>query len=154
MPGISVKDVDQHEFVKGLSAFLKKSGKMKVPDWTDLVKLGRHKEMAPYDDDWYYTRAASIARHLYIRAPAGVGSFTKIYGGRKRNGTCPSHFSRSSTSIARKVLQSLEGIKFVEKDPSGGRRMTREGRRDLDRIASQIHAKAKKAAAAAALHVE
>ena len=36
-----------------------------------------------------------------------------------------------------------------------GRRMTREGRRDLDRIASQIHAKAKKAAAAAALaHVE
>jgi len=24
MPGISVKDVDQHEFVKGLSAFLKK----------------------------------------------------------------------------------------------------------------------------------
>ena len=32
---------------------------MKVPDWTDLVKLGQHKEMAPYDDDWYYTRAGN-----------------------------------------------------------------------------------------------
>lgn len=41
---------------------------------------------------------------------------------------------------------------------SSGRRLTREGRRDLDRIASQINVKAKKAAAAAALaaaaHVE
>ena len=36
---------------------------MKVPDWTDLVKLGRHKEMAPYDDDWYYTRAGTGWRH-------------------------------------------------------------------------------------------
>ena len=26
--------------------------------------------------------AASMARHLYIRAPAGVGSFIKIYGGK------------------------------------------------------------------------
>ena len=30
---------------------------MKVPDWTDLVKLGRFKELAPYDEDWYYIRA-------------------------------------------------------------------------------------------------
>nr|AIU94809.1 40S ribosomal protein [Phragmatopoma lapidosa]AIU94811.1 40S ribosomal protein [Phragmatopoma lapidosa] len=145
MPGCSVKDVDQAAFVKGLAAFLKKSGKMKVPDWTDLVKTGRFKELAPYDEDWYYIRAAAVARHLYIRAPVGVKSFTKIYGGRKRNGTCPSHFSRGGTSISRKVLQSLEGLKLVEKDPqSGGRRLTGQGRRDLDRIASQIANKGKK----------
>ena len=40
--------------------FVIRSGKMKVPDWTDLVKLGQHKEMAPYDDDWYYTRAGTV----------------------------------------------------------------------------------------------
>nr|ABW23149.1 ribosomal protein rps19 [Arenicola marina] len=138
MPGVSVKDVNQHEFVKALAAFLKKSGKLKVPDWTDLVKLGKHKELSPYEEDWYYIRAASLARHLYIRAPCGVGSFAKVYGGRKNNGTRPSHFCEGSSSIARKALQSLEGVKMVEKDPTGGRRLSSQGRRDLDRIASQM----------------
>ena len=53
---------------------------MKVPDWVDVVKLGVFNELAPYDDDWYYVRAASTARHLYIRSPCGVGSFSKVYG--------------------------------------------------------------------------
>eukprot|EP00178_Gracilaria_changii_P017153 TRINITY_DN49051_c0_g1_i1.p1 TRINITY_DN49051_c0_g1~~TRINITY_DN49051_c0_g1_i1.p1 ORF type:complete len:148 (+),score=13.25 TRINITY_DN49051_c0_g1_i1:21-464(+) len=141
MPGVSVKDVNQHEFVKALAAFLKKSGKMKVPEWTDLVKLAHFNELAPYDLDWYYVRAASVARRLYMRSPAGVGCLSKVYGGRKRNGTAPSHFCPSSTSVARKVLQSLEGVKIVEKDPSGGRRLSPQGRRDLDRIAAQISTK-------------
>nr|ABW23209.1 ribosomal protein rps19 [Eurythoe complanata] len=114
---------------------------MKVPEWVDIVKLAKHKELAPYDEDWFYVRAASVARHLYMRSPVGVGALTKVYGGRQRNGTCPSHFSRSTGSVARKVLQSLEAIKMVEKDPNGGRRLTSTGRRDLDRIASQIKIK-------------
>ncbi|XP_064651066.1 small ribosomal subunit protein eS19-like [Lineus longissimus] len=144
MPGISVKDVNQHEFTKALAAFLKKSGKMKIPDWVDIVKSSIYAELAPYDEDWYYTRAASTARHLYIRAPVGVGAFTKIYGGRRNNGTAPSHFCRSSPSIARNVLKSLENLKLVEKDANGGRRLTSQGRRDLDRIATQIKAKSRK----------
>lgn len=67
----SVKDVDQHEIVRQIAAFLKKSGKVKVPDFADLVKLGKHKELAPIDPDWYYVRTASIARRLYIRSPVG-----------------------------------------------------------------------------------
>lgn len=55
---------------------------MKVPEWVDCVKTGIHKELSPYDEDWFYTRTASVARHLYIRAPAGVGALTKIYGGK------------------------------------------------------------------------
>ncbi|CAG2177845.1 unnamed protein product [Oppiella nova] len=68
---VGVKDVDQSEFVTALAAFLKKSGKLKVPDWVDLVKTGVFKELAPFDEDWYYIRSASIARHLYLRAPVG-----------------------------------------------------------------------------------
>merc|ERR1711962_1387713 len=45
MPGYSVKDVDQHKFVIALANHLKKSGKLKVPDWVDLVKLARFKEL-------------------------------------------------------------------------------------------------------------
>nr|XP_021405945.1 40S ribosomal protein S19 [Lonchura striata domestica] len=71
MPGVTVKDVNQQEFVRALAAFLKKSGKLKVPDWADTVKLAKHKELAPYDENWFYTRAASTARHLYLRGGAG-----------------------------------------------------------------------------------
>ena len=62
---------------------------------------------------------ASTARHLYLRGGVGVGSMIKIYGGRQRNGVCPAHFSVGSRNVARKVLQALEGLKMVEKDPSG-----------------------------------
>lgn len=34
-----------------------RSGKLKVPDWVDLVKLGKHKELAPSDENWFYIRA-------------------------------------------------------------------------------------------------
>jgi len=68
----SVKDVDQHEIVDAISTFLKKGGKIKVPEWADLVKLGTNKELAPINPDWYYVRVASIARRLYIRSPAGI----------------------------------------------------------------------------------
>uniref|UniRef100_A0A3P9NBP5 Small ribosomal subunit protein eS19 n=1 Tax=Poecilia reticulata TaxID=8081 RepID=A0A3P9NBP5_POERE len=123
---------------------LSRSGKLKVPDWVDLVKLGKHKELSPSDENWFYIRAASTVRHLYLRGGAGVGSMTKIYGGRKRNGVCPAHYSVGSKNVARKVLQSLELLKMIEKDPNGGRRLTPQGTRDLDRIAGQVAAANKK----------
>lgn len=55
-----------------------------MPAWNDLVKGGAFNELAPTDPDWFYTRCASIARHLYIRQ-AGVGAFTKVFGGEKNN---------------------------------------------------------------------
>merc|ERR1712076_75461 len=135
---VGVKDVDQQVFTKALAAFLKKSGKVKLPEWVDIVKTNVAKELAPYDEDWYYTRLASMARHIYVRSPVGVSTMTKIYGVRRNNGSCPSHWRRGSGSIARKGLQALEQLKLVEKDANGGRKMSSQGRRDLDRIAAQI----------------
>jgi len=41
---------------------LKRSGKLEVPTWVDIVKTGSFKELAPYDPDWFYIRAgASVA---------------------------------------------------------------------------------------------
>ncbi|XP_071957432.1 small ribosomal subunit protein eS19-like isoform X2 [Antedon mediterranea] len=139
--GCTVKDVDQHEFVKALAAFFKKSGKMKIPDWVDMVKLGVHKELSPYDADWYYIRAASVARHLYMRGGVGVGAMTKVYGGRKRRGTKPSHFCKGSKNVARSVCKSLESIRVVERKDNSGRRLTSQGHRDLNRIAAQVKSK-------------
>ena len=61
-----------------------------------------------------------------------------IISGRRNNGSMPSHWCAGSGSIARKSLQTLEQLKIVEKDPNGGRRLTSQGRRDLDRIAAQV----------------
>merc|ERR1712029_610368 len=141
---VSVKDVDQQVFTKALAAFLKKSGKVKLPEWVDIVKTNVAKELAPYDEDWYYVRLASMARHIYVRSPVGGTTACKIYGVRRNNGSSPSHWRAGSGSIARKALQNLEALKLVEKDPNGGRKMSSQGRRDLDRIAAQVLAVSKK----------
>ena len=85
-----------------------------------------------------------------LRSPVGVSTIRKIYGIRKSNGSAPSHWSQGAGGVARKALQALEGLKLVEKDPNGGRRLTSQGRRDLDRIAAQIKAKARVQVQAAA----
>ncbi len=72
---------------------------------------------------------------------SGVGAFTKVYGGRKRDGTCPNHFCPASGSVIRNCLQTLEEINWVQKHPDGGRMLSKQGRKDLDRIASQIKQK-------------
>ena len=134
-----MKDVPSHDFVKALSIWLKKSGKIKLPDYADYVKTGKHKELAPYDKDWYYIRAASVVRHIYLRQGVGVGALQKVYGGRKRRGTRPSKYVRASASLHRHILQQLEKMKLIEQDDdNGGRRITSKGQKDLDQIAGQV----------------
>jgi hypothetical protein len=45
------------EFVKAYAAYLKRTGKLEVPKWVDIVKTGTYKELAPYDPDWFYIHA-------------------------------------------------------------------------------------------------
>ncbi|EPZ34940.1 40S ribosomal protein S19-A [Rozella allomycis CSF55] len=142
--GITVKDVPAASFIAAYAAHLKKSGKFDVPKWVDIVKTGAYKELAPYDPDWYFIRAASVARHIYLRQGVGVGALKKLHGGRVNRGNRPSHHADGSGSVARKVMQSLEKIKVLEKMPSGGRKITVEGQRDLDRIALQVSKKISK----------
>ena len=140
----SVKDVDQSEVVLKIAHFLKKSGKVKVPEWADLVKTGIAKELAPVNPDWYYIRAASLARRLYIRSPAGIGAFKNVYGGKLRRGVQPNGYALASGSIIRKALQTLEALKWVEKHPENkGRILSRQGRKDLDRIAGELRQEVK-----------
>ncbi|XP_001358783.2 40S ribosomal protein S19b [Drosophila pseudoobscura] len=144
MPGVTVKDVDQHVLTKVLSAFLKKSGKITVPEKADYIKTGKFKETAPTEQDWFYTRCASIMRHLYFRSPAGVAAFTKVYSGRKRKGVQPSKYCRSSDGCIRMAFHALETARMIEKHPEGGRKLTPAGQRDMDRLANQIVVKQRK----------
>jgi len=144
---VTVLDVPGPQFVASYAKFLKRSGKIELPRWVDYVKTGIHKELAPYDPDWYYIRAASIARKVYINGGRGVGSLRKAYGGSMRRGAIPPTFVPASGSIIRHIFHQLEKLKVLEKHPKGGRRISRIGRRDLDRIAGRVAAANKSLAA-------
>jgi len=64
MTGVSVRDVDAQQFIEAYAAFLKRQGKLPIPGWVDTVKTGHYKELPPQSIDWYYVRAASVARHV------------------------------------------------------------------------------------------
>ncbi|KAK3400950.1 ribosomal protein S19e-domain-containing protein [Sordaria brevicollis] len=140
MPGgVTVRDVEPHKFVNAYAAFLKRQGKLPVPGWVDTVKTGPAKEMPPQDIDWFFVRAASVARHVYLRKTVGVGRLRRVHGTAKNRGSRPSHHVDASGSVDRKVLQALEKIGVLEQDEEkGGRRITQQGQRDLDRIAQTV----------------
>ena len=102
--------------------------------WVDTVKTGPAKELPPQSIDWFYVRAAAIARHVYLRKTVGVGRLRKVHGSTRNRGSRPSHHVDASGSVDRKVMQALEKIGVLEQDEEkGGRRITQSGQRDLDR---------------------
>lgn len=152
--------ISAEAFITAYASHLKRSGKLEVPTWVDLVKTAAFKELAPYDPDWYYVRAgnhlkhlgmpprsmsplitgtvAALARHIYLRKDVGIGKLAKLHGGRNRRGNRPSHHADASASVQRKVCQSLEKIGVLEQTENGGRRISQDGQRDLDRIATAV----------------
>ncbi len=52
-----MRDVAAADFIKAYAEHLKNTGRVELPSWCDLVKTAPHKEMCPYDQDWYYIRA-------------------------------------------------------------------------------------------------
>ncbi|GFR46086.1 hypothetical protein Agub_g7571, partial [Astrephomene gubernaculifera] len=134
----SVKDVPAEDFIEAYAKHLKANDKIQLPSWVDVVKTGSFKELAPYDPDWYYVRAASVARKLYIRQGMGVGLFRIQYGGRnKLRGSRPELQAKGSGGLVRHILKQLEECGLVEKLEKG-RRLTANGQRDMDQIAGRI----------------
>ncbi|KAJ9625928.1 Protein component of the small (40S) ribosomal subunit [Taxawa tesnikishii (nom. ined.)] len=136
MPGVSVRDVPADKFINNYASFLKRQGKLPIPGWVDTVKTGHNRELPPQSIDWFYVRAAAVARHIYMRKTVGVGRLRKVHGSTKNRGSRPNHHVDASGSVDRKIIQSLEKIGVLEYDEEkGGRRITQAGQRDLDRIA-------------------
>lgn len=134
----TVKDLEAAKFIKAFAEHLKRQGKFELPKWNDVVKTGVSKELAPYDPDWLYTRAASIIRKVYIRAGCGVGGFAKVYGGQYRRGTQTNTWSRGSRKVIRYCLIQMKAIGLIEDLEDGGVRITQEGQRELDTVACQV----------------
>jgi small subunit ribosomal protein S19e len=127
------------KFVIEYANFLKKTGKIELPAWVDIVKTAAFKEHSPYNKDWFYIRCAAVARNVYLRPGTGVGALNEKFGGRRNGGYAPYHHADASGSVQRKVLQQLEkaGV-LVQDSKKGGRRVTPQGQKDMDLIAKKI----------------
>lgn len=124
------------KYIPALAEALKNIPGFEVPEWAMYVKTGVSRERPPMSEDFWYTRAASILRQLYIRGVVGVGKLRTKYGSRKDRGGRPDKFFKSGGKIIRVILQQAEAAGLVEKvlRMQHGRRLTQAGRDFLDSI--------------------
>jgi small subunit ribosomal protein S19e len=126
-----------------LANALKQVPEMAAPEWVAFVKSSPAKIRVPYDEDFWYTRAASVLRQLYLKGVVGVGKLRTRYGGRKDRGSKPARFKKGSGKIIRSILQQAEAAGLVEKveNLQHGRRLTQKGRDFLDSISVKVEVK-------------
>ena len=136
----TIHDVRLGELQEKLKEEIKKIKEVAMPDWAKFVKTGTSKERRPVQEDWWYIRAASILKQVYVKGPIGVNKLRSHYGSKKNRGDLPEKFYKASGKIIRVILQQLESAGLIEKQSKGihrGRILTAKGRSFLDKIASK-----------------
>ena len=127
---------DPVKYIPALAETLKEIEEFVVPEWANYVKSGVSRERPPVSEDFWYIRAASILRQLYIHGVVGVGKLRTRYGSKKDKGGRPDKFKKAGGKIIRIILQQAEAAGLVEKvlRMQHGRRLTAAGRELLDSI--------------------
>lgn len=132
----TIYEVNTQELIKKAANALKE--KIKVPEWSMFVRTGISRERPPTEKDWWYMRAASILRKIYLLGPIGTNKLRVKYGGRRNRGYTPEKTFKGSGKIIRVILQQLESIEFIKKADKGvhkGRIITPKGKSFLDTLA-------------------
>ena len=143
----TVYDAPPDALIARLADHIKKNvPEVTPPKWAEFAKTGAHAERPPQNPDWWFIRAASVLRKIYIMGPIGISRLRKEYGGSKRRGLRPAHFVKGGGSIIRKVLQQLEGAKLVKILEKKGRVVTDEGKGLMDALAGKVKRKTERKA--------
>lgn len=133
------KDIPAKKLIDEVAKDLRERIKFKRPDWAIFVKTGADKERAPNENDWWWTRAASILRKIYMsKKPVGVQRLRVAYGGRKHRGVKPEKFYKAGGKIIRTILQEFDALGFTEKKDKKGRVITKKGAEYLNKISDRI----------------
>eukprot|EP01053_Blabericola_migrator_P011870 Blabericola_migrator_1__11869@NODE_722_length_6730_cov_58_989494_g520_i0_p5_GENE_NODE_722_length_6730_cov_58_989494_g520_i0NODE_722_length_6730_cov_58_989494_g520_i0_p5_ORF_typecomplete_len150_score24_61Ribosomal_S19e/PF01090_19/2e53_NODE_722_length_6730_cov_58_989494_g520_i016212070 len=132
-----VKDVPAAAFIAAYAKHLKESGQFEVPKWAEYAKTGCYKELAPYDQDFLYIRAASIIRHLAFRADAGINRLRKVYGGAENKGVRPSHHRDASGKVIRHCIQQLQKMELLSQEGRSIRILSSKGQASINQVAKQ-----------------
>merc|ERR1712167_478544 len=94
-----------------------KTQKIRLPKWLNMVKTSCRNELAPYNENWLYIRAAALARKVYLRQNIGVGALKHIYGGKWRRGVRTPRHGTAGKKVIRSCLQQLVKAGVLEKLP-------------------------------------
>jgi len=141
---VTAYDVPADKLIALAAAKLREIDTIKPPEWAEFVRTGRHTEKAPSQKDWWYTRAASVLRKVYILGPIGTSRLAEEYGGFADRGSRPNKAVKGSRNIARKCIMQLEAGGLVAKSKNKGRVITAKGQKMLDSLAKEIAASEKK----------
>ena len=136
---VNAHDVPSSRLIGALAEQMKGLPGMQEPEWAHWVKTGSHAESPPTNSDWWFTRAASMMRKLYVHGPVGLTDFERAYGGTKALHYNPKHHRDAGGAAIRRILKQLEQAELVAKTPKG-RVLSPKGRAMLDRTSKQIFA--------------
>ncbi len=132
-------DVPAAILIERLGRYLRENvDEINPPPWSSFVKTGSHAARSPQNQDWWFTRCASLLRKIYVKGPIGVSRLRSEYGGRIDIGTRPEHARKGGGAIIRQALHQLEAAGLIENFRNRGRVVSRGGRRLLDRLAAEI----------------
>lgn len=134
---VNAHDVPQARLIGALAELMKGVPTVKEPDWAHFVKTGSHAERPPARPDWWFTRAASLMRKVYLHGPVGLSDLERAYGGTKALHYFPKHHRDAGGSAIRHILTQLEQAELVAKTPKG-RVVTPKGRAMLDRVSKEV----------------
>lgn len=126
---VSAADIPAEQLIGKVSSDLKKS--IKAPEWADFVKTGPGRQRPPESEDWWYTRAASVLRKVYMNGPVGINRLKTWYGNKKDRGVKPEKQYPAGGKIIREILNQLEGLGYIKKTKRG-REITPKGQSYLD----------------------
>lgn len=134
---MDIRQIHPERYNHALAEALKSIKEFEKPNWVDFVKTSVHKERPTLDADFWYKRAASILRQIYINGIVGVERLRTRYGGRKDRGARPPEFRKGAGKIIRLILQQAEKAGLVEKvktPKKSGRQLTEKGKAFLESI--------------------
>ena len=134
----TVYEVPADQLLKRLTDQLRRQPQVSPPQWAMFAKTGAHADRPPQDRDWWYLRAASVLRKLYLHPPLSLNDLKSEYGGTRDLGHRPRHHHGGGGSSVRKILKQLEEAGLVAKKGREGRILTPKGMSLLDKISSQI----------------
>jgi len=131
-----IRLIESGKYNQSLAEALKKIKEFQKPEWVDFVKTGANKMRPTQEVDFWYKRAASVLRQVYVKKIIGVSRLRTRYGGRKNKSVKPSHFYKSGGKIIRIILQQSEKAGFLEKSTGkkAGRQLTVKGKEFLENI--------------------
>jgi len=133
------QNVPADKLITSLAAYLRENVKeVSPPAWSRYTKTGPQVSRVPSQNDFWYTRCASLLRRLYVDGPVGIERLRSAYSERTKKGMMNEHSVKAGGSSIRKALQQLEAAGLVSKASPKGRALTDKGISAVDRVAYKI----------------